>query len=284
VVILPHLSDLGLRKSKRCDLLGRVAEAGRGRARTQGHRGHRLPRGPRRRHRRPAAAAAAAPRARGRPSRPAHRAALRTGTRPGLHPPGVGQRLDSGRQHPGAGVAPPRTRGSRRPTTAPACPAPPRTSCSSLPRAKASARTTTSRSRSPRPSSTPGCPTWRPAARSRPNRASTPRSRKSSTHDRQRREAEAPHPPSPGRRSCPRRQQGRECSSAARRAHPRADIGRTGSRAAPERCPRRDRSAPRGRRRSPRAAGAGPGQAFSRASHLPDTAPTAGRVGRRRRS
>ncbi|GAX58345.1 hypothetical protein SO3561_09918 [Streptomyces olivochromogenes] len=87
---------------------------GRGRARAPGHRGHRLPRGPRRRHRRPADAAAAAPRARGRPSRPAHRAALRTGTRPGLHPPGVGQRLGSGRQHQGAGVAPPRARGSRR--------------------------------------------------------------------------------------------------------------------------------------------------------------------------
>ncbi|MFE2971777.1 NADPH-dependent FMN reductase [Streptomyces sp. NPDC059340] len=96
--------------------------------------------------------------------------------------------------------------------------------------------------------------------------------------------AEAPHPASPARRSRPRRRQDRERSSAARRAHPRADRGRTGSRADPERCPRRDPSAPRGRRRSSRAAGAGADQAFRHASHLPNAAPAVGQVGRRRRS
>ena len=79
--------------------------AGRGRARSPDHRGHRLPRGSRRRHRRRADAAAAAPRARGRPARPATSRCARAGARPGLHPPGVGQRLGSGRTHADAGVA-----------------------------------------------------------------------------------------------------------------------------------------------------------------------------------
>ncbi|MDH6433895.1 hypothetical protein M2158_002372 [Streptomyces sp. SAI-144] len=51
---------------------------------------------------------------RGRTARPAHRAALRAVTCPGVHRSGVGQRLGRGQQHDDAGIAAPRVRGSRR--------------------------------------------------------------------------------------------------------------------------------------------------------------------------
>lgn len=85
-----------------------------GRAWTPDHGGHRLPRCPRRRNRRRADPTTAPPRSRGRTARPAHRAALRAVTCPGVHRSGVGQRLGRGQQHDDAGIAAPRVRGSRR--------------------------------------------------------------------------------------------------------------------------------------------------------------------------